>query len=164
MPRSLMDRAGGAQRRRQQRMRSLSSAATTCAKSVRWSISSIIERVHAGEDLAFKQLQAGSTSSAAVRDLGLRIVLLARGGSVTATDDADDARSGGLHDGIHELLGAHLELRHLEDAHGPIPQDGLGLLHRLGVHLNRFGAAIQAHEAIGDARLLSGFLDLAILA
>mmetsp|Transcript_57454 Transcript_57454/g.136803 ORF Transcript_57454/g.136803 Transcript_57454/m.136803 type:complete len:431 (-) Transcript_57454:58-1350(-) len=125
----------------------------------------VIQGGHSRQHLALKQLQGGTTASAAVGHLVLRAVLLAGRRGVPAADDGDHSLASGLHHGVHQLLGAALKLRHLEDAHGAVPNDGLGLSHRLGVALNGGGAAVQAHEALRDAlRQLHAFFDLAILA
>mmetsp|Transcript_57446 Transcript_57446/g.136768 ORF Transcript_57446/g.136768 Transcript_57446/m.136768 type:complete len:436 (-) Transcript_57446:19-1326(-) len=124
----------------------------------------VIQGGHSRQHLALKQLQGGTTASAAVGHLVLRAVLLAGRRGVPAADDGDHSLASGLHHGVHQLLGAALKLRHLEDAHGAVPNDGLGLSHRLGVALNGGGAAVQAHEALGDSGRQRGRLDLSVLA
>ena len=57
-----------------------------------------------------------------------------------------------------------LEGGHLEHAHRAVPDQGLRGRDRRAVELDRLGAAVQAHEAIRDALLLGGGLDLAVLA
>mmetsp|Transcript_45274 Transcript_45274/g.81426 ORF Transcript_45274/g.81426 Transcript_45274/m.81426 type:complete len:451 (-) Transcript_45274:58-1410(-) len=118
----------------------------------------------AREVLALKKFQAGTSASAAVGDFVLGVVLLAGSGSITATNDSDHTLRGGLDNGVHELLGASFEFGHLENAHWAVPNDGLGLHDRLGVELDGRRAAVQSHEAVRDACLLCGFLDLTIFA
>mmetsp|Transcript_13201 Transcript_13201/g.33301 ORF Transcript_13201/g.33301 Transcript_13201/m.33301 type:complete len:274 (-) Transcript_13201:182-1003(-) len=131
-----------------------------------WSSSSslVVERRDAGEVLALEQLQRGAAARAAMGDLVLRAILFASCRSVAAADHGDDAAPRGLDDGVHQGLGARLELRHLEDTHRPVPNYGLRLQHSLRVALDGLRAAIEAHEALRDARLLGRLLDLAVLA
>mmetsp|Transcript_89931 Transcript_89931/g.279911 ORF Transcript_89931/g.279911 Transcript_89931/m.279911 type:complete len:410 (-) Transcript_89931:11-1240(-) len=98
-----------------------------------------------------------------MRDLVLGVVLLASRRGIAAPDDSDGAGAGGSHDCVHHVLGADLKLRHLKDAHRAVPDDGLGLINGLLVHLHGLLAAVQAHEAVGDALLLRGGLDLPVL-
>mmetsp|Transcript_14825 Transcript_14825/g.34080 ORF Transcript_14825/g.34080 Transcript_14825/m.34080 type:complete len:405 (-) Transcript_14825:16-1230(-) len=97
-------------------------------------------------------------------DLVLGAVLLARRRGVAAADHRHGARRCGLDHRVHEALGARLELGHLEDAHGAVPDDGLRVHHRLLVGRDGLRAAVEGHEAIGDALRLRCGLDLAVLA
>mmetsp|Transcript_36754 Transcript_36754/g.79631 ORF Transcript_36754/g.79631 Transcript_36754/m.79631 type:complete len:671 (+) Transcript_36754:888-2900(+) len=124
----------------------------------------IVECGHTWQYLALQELQGGSSAGTAVRDLVLGAVLLAGGGGVAASDDSDDTCGCDLDDLVHHALGARLELAHLEDAHGDVPDDGLGLGDCLSVELDALGTAIQSHEAIRNATSLGAFLDLTILA
>mmetsp|Transcript_70221 Transcript_70221/g.146965 ORF Transcript_70221/g.146965 Transcript_70221/m.146965 type:complete len:494 (+) Transcript_70221:991-2472(+) len=124
----------------------------------------IVECGHTWQYLALQELQGGSSAGTAVRDLVLGAVLLAGGGGVAASDDSDDTCGCDLDDLVHHALGARLELAHLEDAHGAVPDDGLGLGDCLSVELDALGTAIQSHEAIRNATSLGAFLDLTILA
>merc|ERR1712050_678412 len=87
----------------------------------------VIKCCNARQDLAFQELQRCPTSSAAVRHLVNRIVLLARSGGVASSNDRDGSSGGDLDDLVHHALGAGLEGSHLEDPHRTVPHDGLGL-------------------------------------
>mmetsp|Transcript_24291 Transcript_24291/g.76681 ORF Transcript_24291/g.76681 Transcript_24291/m.76681 type:complete len:426 (-) Transcript_24291:71-1348(-) len=122
------------------------------------------ERDDAGQLLALQELKGGATAGAAVRDLVLSVILLAGRGRVATANDGDGARAGGGHNRIHEGFGANLEFRHLEDAHGAVPDNGLGLINSLFVRRHGLLTAVKAHETIGDTLLLCGSLDLTVLA
>mmetsp|Transcript_31735 Transcript_31735/g.72414 ORF Transcript_31735/g.72414 Transcript_31735/m.72414 type:complete len:315 (-) Transcript_31735:315-1259(-) len=96
-------------------------------------------------------------------DLVLSIVVLARSGSVTSTNDGDDPILCACNHGIHKTLGADLERLHLKHANWAIPNHRLCLLHCGCIRLNRLWPTIQAHHATRDATLQSSRGDLAIL-
>mmetsp|Transcript_78597 Transcript_78597/g.129999 ORF Transcript_78597/g.129999 Transcript_78597/m.129999 type:complete len:314 (+) Transcript_78597:1479-2420(+) len=96
--------------------------------------------------------------------LVFRVVLFARSSSVASANDGDGARFSGLHDLVHHELGALLECLHLEDTHGPVPDDGLAPGNGRGIQLVGLWTTVQAHEALGDAGLDGGVLDLSVLA
>ncbi len=52
--------------------------------------------------------------------------------------------------GVGHSLRAGLERRHLEHAHGAVPEHGLGLGHGVGVELRRLGPDIDAHQIAGN--------------
>ena len=67
--------------------------------------------------------------------------------AVTAADDR-----GGVcfSQGFRYRLGAGGQNRVLEHAHGAVPHNGLGALHRAGKQLHRFGADVKAHHVGRD--------------
>mmetsp|Transcript_53924 Transcript_53924/g.109701 ORF Transcript_53924/g.109701 Transcript_53924/m.109701 type:complete len:383 (+) Transcript_53924:568-1716(+) len=92
------------------------------------------------------------------------VVLFASCGRVASANDCDGARFGGLHDLVHHELGALLECLHLEDTHGPVPDDGLAPGNGRGIQLVCLWTTVKAHKALRDAGLDGGVLDLAVLA
>merc|ERR1711959_604197 len=85
---------------------------------------------HTWKHLAFQKFQGSSSTGAAMRDLVLRTILLASCCGVASTDNRDSSSFCCCNNCIHERLRASLKLRHLKDAHGSIPDDGLGCFHR----------------------------------
>mmetsp|Transcript_13206 Transcript_13206/g.33318 ORF Transcript_13206/g.33318 Transcript_13206/m.33318 type:complete len:282 (-) Transcript_13206:103-948(-) len=122
------------------------------------------ERIDPWEHLPLQELQGGTAAGAAMRHLGLGVVLLAASRGVATADDGDNPLLRGLHHLVHERLGALLKRGHLKDAHWSIPDDGLGLGHHLRVEFHALLPAVQSHEAVGDAVGLRRRLDLPILA
>mmetsp|Transcript_132950 Transcript_132950/g.425532 ORF Transcript_132950/g.425532 Transcript_132950/m.425532 type:complete len:522 (+) Transcript_132950:333-1898(+) len=123
-----------------------------------------VERGDAWQHLALQQLQGCAAARAAMGDLVLGVVLGARGRGVAATDDRDCAGLGHLDDFFHHRLGASLELGHLEDSHGTVPNDGLGLGNGSSVLRDGQRAAIQGHETLRHTRREVSHLLLATLA
>mmetsp|Transcript_73746 Transcript_73746/g.118963 ORF Transcript_73746/g.118963 Transcript_73746/m.118963 type:complete len:348 (-) Transcript_73746:759-1802(-) len=113
--------------------------------------------------LTLEKLKRGSTSSAAVRDFVLCVVLLAGRGGVPTTNHCHAARLCDLDDLIHHSLGAILEGLHLEDPHRPVPDDGLRLGDAGRIQGDGLRAAIEAHEARRNALAQFGLPDLTIL-
>ena len=81
--------------------------------------------------LALEELERGTAARGAVRHLVLRLVLLARGRGVAATDHRHRALARHVHDLVHHLRGALGEAVHLENPHRAVPDERLGLLDRL---------------------------------
>mmetsp|Transcript_60295 Transcript_60295/g.95492 ORF Transcript_60295/g.95492 Transcript_60295/m.95492 type:complete len:424 (-) Transcript_60295:56-1327(-) len=124
----------------------------------------VVQGCNTRELLTLQEFQGGTSTSAAVGHLVFSAVLLASRGCVTTSNDSDSACTSGLNDCIHQLLRAGLELGHLKDTHGAVPNDGLAFLDCLGILLNRLRSAVQAHEALWDTCLLCDtFFDFAIL-
>merc|ERR1712014_151957 len=65
------------------------------------------------KNLAFQQLHGSTTTSATVGDFVHCVVFLARGGSVTTTNDGDGTLFGCSDDGVHECFRAGFEFAHL---------------------------------------------------
>mmetsp|Transcript_4754 Transcript_4754/g.12017 ORF Transcript_4754/g.12017 Transcript_4754/m.12017 type:complete len:218 (+) Transcript_4754:525-1178(+) len=99
-----------------------------------------------------------------MRDLNLRVVLLAARGGVATTDHGDSACRCHLDDRVHHALGALLERSHLEHPHRSVPDDRLRALDRCLVQLDGLRPAIETHHTILHAGFKRGGLDGAILA
>mmetsp|Transcript_55960 Transcript_55960/g.141697 ORF Transcript_55960/g.141697 Transcript_55960/m.141697 type:complete len:381 (+) Transcript_55960:347-1489(+) len=122
-----------------------------------------IERRNSWQILALQQLQRGTAASAAMRDLVLGAILLARSRRVATSDHSDSAGRRHLHDLVHHGLGAIFKAFHLEHAHRAVPNDGLGLRYGSSVLCDGLRAAIQAHKALGHARTEGCSFDLPAL-
>eukprot|EP00964_Phaeocystis_antarctica_P164350 scaffold142275_cov60-Phaeocystis_antarctica.AAC.1 len=111
----------------------------------------LLERGHAGQDLALEELERGATAGGDVRHLLGEASLLHRRDRVAAADDGDAAvLAGDLGERVGDVECALGEGLKLEDAHGAVPDDGLAFLQLRLDHLGRLGAVVQAHPARGD--------------
>mmetsp|Transcript_48630 Transcript_48630/g.115565 ORF Transcript_48630/g.115565 Transcript_48630/m.115565 type:complete len:252 (-) Transcript_48630:638-1393(-) len=126
--------------------------------------SCVVQSCDAWQHLTLQELQRGAATSAAVGDLVLSVVVLARGRGVSTADDGDDASLRSFHHGVHETACAGLEGLHLENTDRTVPDHSLRLLDCRCVCLNGLGTAIQTHHVAWDATLHSGGGDLTILA
>src|SRR5688500_10638031 len=105
------------------------------------------ERREPGQDLAFQELQARAAAGRAVRHL---VAELGRGQdrqAVAAAHDRLGALGRGLGHGLGHREAALRERLHLEDAHGAVPEDGLGLHDLLGEELDGAGPDVDADQA-----------------
>merc|ERR1711862_277388 len=96
-------------------------------------------------------------------DLVFRIIFLASGCCVTASNHCDRACGSHFDDHIHEALCPSLKLCHLEDTHWPIPDDGLRCFDCCSIQFNGLRPTVKTHEAIWDATVLRCIFDLTIL-
>merc|ERR1711972_265953 len=134
-----------------------------CRALATFCLSSITEGSHARQCLALQKFQGGSTARTAMGNLVFRVILLACSGGVAAANHRDGACSSCSNNRVHKGFSTNLKLRHLEDTHWSIPNDGLGGIHCCLVHLHGLWTTIQAHETVWNASFLRRLLDFAVL-
>src|SRR5882724_6897162 len=105
----------------------------------------------AGEDTALEELEAGAAAGAHEGDLVAEAGFVQGLDAVAAADDALGAVFlGGIHDGLGHGKSADSEARVFKYAHGAVPQDGFGLLDKIGVSFGGGGPDVHAFLGIGD--------------
>ena len=109
------------------------------------------ERGDAGEGFAFEELERGAAAGGDVGDAVGDAGLLDCGDGVAAADDGGGVCVGG--DGFGDGLGARGEGGHLKDAHGAVPEDGVGAGDFVGEEVDGFGADVEGHKSAGKGPL-----------
>ena len=109
----------------------------------------IVQARDAGEHFAFKEFEGSAAAGGDVGHLIGKAELL-RGRRAVAA--ADDGRRLALQ--VGESLchgdGTFCQFGVFKDAHGAVPDDGLGVVQQIGEHLTGSGTDVQAHHIVGD--------------
>jgi len=102
----------------------------------------------AWEGFAFEEFEGGSAARGDVGDLVGDAGFLDGGDGVSAADDGGGVSVGG--DGFGDGVCAVGEGGELEDAHGAVPDDGVGVGDGDGEELDGFGTDVESHFVLGE--------------
>src|SRR5690349_8901077 len=111
-----------------------------------------VEDLHAGEVAALEEFEGGAAAGGDVGDLVGEAHLGDGGRGVAAAHHRARAVAGCLRQRFRHCARPRGELRHLEQAHGPVPEDGLRREDALPVELPRLRADVEPEHALGDLR------------
>ena len=107
----------------------------------------VLERLHAGQNLALDELERRAAAGREVIDAVLQAEARERGGRVAPAHHREARRGGNsLGDGARPG-GERLQL---ESSHRPVPEHGARLPDHAGVPLSRGGPDVEADPAVGD--------------
>ena len=114
-------------------------------------LAAFFQHLDAGKFLPFQQFQKGAAAGGNVADLGILAGAVHRRIGVAAADDGEGIGVGHRRDHGEGAAGKGV---HLEDAHRAVPDDGLGVLQRLGEEGDGGRTDVEPHPPFGD--LLDG--------
>jgi hypothetical protein len=112
------------------------------------------------EGFAFKEFEAGSSAGGDVGDAVGVAGLLDGGDRVSSSDDRSCIAVARY--GCGDLIGAASEGRHLEDAHGAVPDDGAGFGDRFFEGRDRLRADVEGHHVGGEGAVAGEELGLCV--